>query len=126
MEERDLYWVAGLLEGEGSFHISKQKSGKSVYRYVRVMCNMSDEDVVRRLHKVTGVGRIGGPYKAPGKKRQHWTPMWRWTVCAKREVATIISAVYPLMGERRKKQIRDSLKEVPLDGCDLGSEDSKS
>lgn len=126
LEEKDLYWVAGLLEGEGSFNISKQTSHGRHYQYARVMCNMSDEDVIRKLHRVTGLGTLGGPYKAPGKKRQHWNPMWRWTVAAQKEVGVVLNAVYPLMGDRRQKQIRDVLTQVPVDGCDLGSGDSKS
>jgi hypothetical protein len=56
---KELYWVAGLLEGEGCFRVKKnslRKAGR--YTEVCVEVNMTDEGVIRKLHAVVGVGKV--------------------------------------------------------------------
>ena len=52
---QDLHWLAGLLEGEGSFH----PGPPSAPRYPVVALAMTDEDVVTRVATMFGrnVGR---------------------------------------------------------------------
>lgn len=49
MTPEEVAWVAGLLEGEGYFSISSAR-----HRQARVVCSMTDEDVVRKLHVLAG------------------------------------------------------------------------
>lgn len=97
--ERHLYYIAGIIEGEG--WIASQNLTVSVF------VKMTDEDTIRRLQSLTGMGKIIGPKKA-GKS--HWKPYWQWSVCSRGEAARLLLAVYPLLGVRRQKQISDKIK----------------
>lgn len=109
MRDIDLGWVAGLLEGEGCFSPVKRtrKSGEK-YLYLRIQINMTDEDVIRRLHEVVGAGNVTGPrlYKNPD-----WKPRWEWTLLGDKAEA-LMKEVYPYLGERRREQIDFVLQKV--------------
>lgn len=62
---------------------------------------MSDEDVVRRLYEITGMGNFHGPiqHKHGGK------PLYQWKVTRKRDLARILLAIYPMLGQRRQQQV---------------------
>lgn len=115
---RELYWLAGILEGEGTF-----LHGRVREKYLRmnVRVAMCDEDVVRRCWTVAGVGRVGGPYTyAHGSTRtwtqqpydrhpSRWKPTWSWTVDRHADAAALMMTVLPLMGTRRAARIRECL-----------------
>lgn len=87
-------WLAGLLEGEGCFHLERA-------RRPRMAMQMTDEDVVRRAHEVSGVGTVKGPYfPSAGNK-----PAWRWLVSRHEDVRWLLTAIRPYMGERRRAKI---------------------
>ncbi len=48
MDERILHWLAGLLEGEGSF----LKPPPSAPNTPRITLQMTDEDVVQRVQEI--------------------------------------------------------------------------
>ena len=48
MDSKDLYWLAGLLEGEGCFS-SHRKSG-----YPSIVLQSSDKDIVKRAALLCG------------------------------------------------------------------------
>lgn len=99
MDDIELGWLAGLLEGEGCFHVQRE-------RWPRITLQMTDEDVVRRLYEVTQVGRVNGPYFTSGHAQK---PAWRWIVSKRDDVEDLLIAVYPLMGERRQAKIQTCL-----------------
>lgn len=105
IETKDIYWLAGLLEGEGCFHAQRQgiKRRRSLPIIVIAMC---DEDVVRRAH---GVMKPTSTVKldAQDAPRQ---PQYRLTV-AGRCAAGWMMTLYPLMGVRRQARIREVLTE---------------
>lgn len=107
MTECELAWVAGLLEGEGCFrlHRDNQRWGSRRYTYLRprVICAMTDRDVIDRLQAVTGMGRIGlGRKTAPGHKTY-----WQWTVSRDNDAIELMRTLYPHMGERRRNKIEE-------------------
>jgi len=51
MDEQDLYWLAGLLEGEGSF----LKPAPCEPKHPRVALCMTDFDIVMRAANLFGV-----------------------------------------------------------------------
>lgn len=55
-------WVAGVIEGEGSFSLSRRYSG-------RINLESTDADIVERVHTLTG----GDLYYRPARK-QNWKP----------------------------------------------------
>lgn len=103
MDQAQVAWVAGILEGEGCFHMER-------HRYPRIAVQMADKDIIWRLKEVTGVGVNAGPYWPTrwAKKEQ-----WRWLVSKKADVKAIMLAVRPWMGERRGAKIDECLAFVP-------------
>lgn len=93
-------WLAGLLEGEGCFSLHKQNTGTG-YR-VAVIVSMTDQDVIESVHKVAGVGHIGGPYE---DKRDNHSDYWKWWVGNREEVKTLLLRVRPYMHKRRTDKI---------------------
>jgi hypothetical protein len=95
-----LAWLAGLLEGEGCFIIRDNGT-------MRITLDMTDEDVVRRAHKVSGMGHVWGPVKVNGGKCKD---SWRLNICYHEHVYALCAALYPFMGVRRKLRITEMLK----------------
>jgi hypothetical protein len=107
MTEVELAWVAGLLEGEGCFFpIEYKTKGYRPYTYARVAVLMTDLDVLQRLQELTGIGHSDGP--TPRKDPRH-KPIWHWVASENKESITLMRAVYPLMGERRRARIDEVL-----------------
>lgn len=106
----DIAWVAGIIEGEGCFNI-RRTAGK----YPLAICSvsMTDFDVIQRLHEVTGIGRVGS--LRVDKRGSQRKPTLNWTVAKKRDMARLMLAVYPLMGERRRKKIAEAIEVVAQD-----------
>lgn len=52
MNDLELAWVAGLLEGEGCFTV---KGNAGIKRNIAVRCQMTDKDVLDRLATFVGV-----------------------------------------------------------------------
>ncbi len=103
----NLAWIAGLLEGEGSFGVSNRK--KDGYT-CRVAVTMTDEDTILRAHALSGVGRVYGPYPVknsnlgPGPYKDRY----QWVVQGK-TAAELMQGVLPFMSERRSARINEVL-----------------
>jgi len=91
----DLHWLAGLLEGEGSFLTGPP----SAPRYPVVALQMTDEDVVARVAAM--FERKPGSWQ-PREARHQQTHLVRST--GAKAVAWML-ALRPLMGQRRRMQI---------------------
>ena len=114
MEKHELYWIAGILEGEGCFSPHKGKPRKDGSRAIKayIQLHMRDEDIVRRVCECTGVGKVYGPYhftrnyagatKAYDKSKH--SGQYRWCVTGD-EALELLKELYPLMGERRREKI---------------------
>lgn len=105
----ELGWMAGLLEGEGTFWFENSR-----YRYPRVQIYMTDEDVVRRIAEVAGVGNVTGPHTRSGDDGRGsdmslWKPQWGWTVTRKEQVYWLCRTILPYMGKRRTAKINELL-----------------
>jgi hypothetical protein len=100
----ELAWVAGLLEGEGCF---TRKSRASSPRGIVVMCQMTDCDVLHRLHKIVGAGYFRGPYPNGPRGR-----LPRYTFQVSGNLAyQLMKQLLPLMCSRRTARIRQLLRE---------------
>lgn len=100
MDAAQIGWLAGIIEGEGSIRVRSNNSN------VEIVVKMTDEDVVRRLQQVTGVGSILGPFKRDAIRK----PQWTWSCSNRRDVARVLLAIYPLMGVRRKARIAQAVE----------------
>ena len=88
MTRAETAWVAGLIEGEGTFAI-KPKARLSVVT--------TDLDVIERLPRLTGVGRIYVTKPA----QEHYKVAYVWAVVRQRHVAAVVGAIRPWLGGRR-------------------------
>lgn len=98
MDNNETAWVSGLLEGEGSFVINGQNK-------LTVICQMTDEDIIYKLHKIAGIGSVTKPKLIDGHKQT-----WRWQVSNRRQVVEFISKILPFMGKRRGQKINDMIQ----------------
>ena len=91
-------WVAGLLEGEGTFYrVSHSYSPHAA-------CSMTDLDVLETLHNAVGVGSL-----RPIKKRQdHWKDAWIWRAQGD-DAVYVMESIHPYMGIRRRQKIDELL-----------------
>ena len=96
---RDLHWLAGLLEGEGSFLAGPP----SAPRYPVVALQMTDEDVVARVARM--FGRKVGRWQSGNAREQ---PVFLVRITGAKAVAWM-TALHPLMGDRRRMQIDRAL-----------------
>lgn len=103
MDERDVGWVAGLFEGEGSIVFTGKNS-------VAVAVFMTDEDVLQKLHVVSGAGTLRGPYSW-GNRPTH-KPIWKWTISKGEEADEFLRAIRPHMGQRRQARIDQALERL--------------
>lgn len=101
MTEAETAWVTGVFEGEGSISFVGKQG-------VTVKVSMTDEDVIRRLHRITGVGQVGGPYAGTNK------PRYVWYCGAKQEVLWLLLEMLPWLGERRTARATGALARVVL------------
>jgi hypothetical protein len=97
--EMALYWLAGLLEGEGSFLPGEPSNPNSP----RISLVMTDFDVVRRAADLLGVQSI---YTRQGKGS--WQTSYGFHLKGTRAIAAM-RQLQPLMGARRQSQIDRAL-----------------
>jgi hypothetical protein len=102
-----LYWLAGILEGEGFFGMITDWTGGKVYRYPRIGVGMTDKDVIDRISPIFGNKTHTIP--APGNSHGYLTA-YR-AIIVGRSAAEWMRTLYPLMGQRRKHQIDTTLAE---------------
>lgn len=99
MTDVEAAWLAGLLEGEGSF-VSLVRRG--VPR-IRVSMVSVDRDVIDRVIEVTGI-----PTRTESKRPERQR-CYHWTCDRRYDAVALIEWLYPFMGERRQSQMRSAL-----------------
>lgn len=100
MKETDLAWLAGLLEGEGSFYL-KTKNGKHV---PAIGLAMTDADIVERAGDLMGTRKA---YTRP-RRQPGWKDQTEIRITGKR-AAELMRTLLPYMGERRRATIAEIL-----------------
>jgi hypothetical protein len=95
----NIAWIAGLFEGEGCIDMHGSNS--------RLILNMTDEDVIRKLRRIAGVGAVYGPRKIA---KPHHKPIFCWKVTNRLDVYALLAAIYPFMGVRRASTIEAALR----------------
>ncbi len=98
MTHTDLVWLAGLLEGEGSFDLHRG-------RYPRIRLGMTDRDVVGRAATLMGAGIRLSLRRAP------LTSTWHTEISGVR-ATELLRLLLPHMGARRSGKIAAILAEV--------------
>lgn len=112
MRPEDLAWVAGLLEGEGSFMMRKSNVPKA-------QCQMTDQDVILRLQEKCG-GNVYFCERTEEEKAKNWKNSWTWSLQGQ-AAADLMASILPHMGRRRSEKIQEivhiySLHRQKIDG----------
>jgi hypothetical protein len=95
----DLLWLAGLLEGEGSF----VKGPPSRPNAIGIAVEMIDEDVIERLANLFRVALVRLP-----SRNDKCKPTFRVLLRGDR-AAALMNCLRPLMSRRRQQQIDAAL-----------------
>lgn len=98
-DKRHLYWLAGILEAEGSF-LAPSPSDANV---PRISISMTDEDIIAHVADLFGV-----KYQTLKRRNEkHKTPYA--TRLKGYRAAVLMRELYPLMSKRRRGQIDRAL-----------------
>jgi len=95
IEKRTLYWLAGLLEAEGSFIVAPPSEP---YR-PRISISMTDEDVIARVAEIFRV-----KYHSVRPRNTKHKVAYMASVRGRRAML-LMRELYPLMSRRRQEQI---------------------
>lgn len=95
MIERDLYWLAGILEGEGSF--MKGSSSKTCLPIISIQT--TDQDVADRVAMLLGVKAVFVP-----RRQSHWKDIYSVRLHGA-PAAEMMHQLRDLMSIRRISQI---------------------
>lgn len=129
MNEIETAWVAGLLEGEGSFILTvsrpPRKDGQPSRRVINVVCGSTDKDIIEKLYRLTGVGRIYEDKVRTDGVVQGRKRMYRWQVSRREDLLLLLKAIRPHMGERRGAKIDELIEHAQMPplgrmGCEIG------
>lgn len=93
----DVIWLAGLMEGEGCFTWCSS---------LTVTLAMCDEDVVRRAARIMGARSVRYRKRNPDRETQR--PTFEFALTSARAAGWMMM-LYPFMGERRQRRIRELL-----------------
>ena len=99
LSKKDKYWLAGLLEGEGTF----MKGPPSIPRSPVVQIVMTDEDVIRKVATLLGYTCI-----KLHPKVSTWKSTYLVKIRGKRAIE-LMQLLKLLMGKRRREQIQRAM-----------------
>jgi hypothetical protein len=102
--DQALGWLAGFLEGEGSFiyHQRIDPKGKPHNHFI-ISVQSTDEDALQRVGEMVGnkVHRV----HRPRDSAKGWQPIYSVRLQRRNDVVAWCRRLYPLMSARRQKQI---------------------
>lgn len=93
---KDIYWLAGLLEGEGCFFLNQKK-------YPEICVHMADKDVLDEVARIMDA-KVYGPYKNVKK----WRIRYSVHIRGKKAIGWMMT-LYILMKQRRQQKIKEIL-----------------
>ncbi len=99
--ELTLHWLAGYLEGEGSFGVERRRAGI----YARISMESVDEDVVAGVAQI-----LGACYQRKAPRTPAARPTFQCTITGER-AAQLMRLLAPLLGLRRRRQVEAALSE---------------
>lgn len=100
----DIAWLAGLFEGEGWLTIQHPTEKKF---QIPTGITMTDEDVIKHVHDLVGVGKLYGPYKPKGSIGKKMR--WGWRINKVKDAVEFLSLIEPHLFNRRSTKIKAAL-----------------
>jgi len=116
---RDIAWVAGILEGEGSFGLTNNKRTPCIW------LSMTDADIVERIRVLIDPSKTIHIHE--DQRKESYKPIYRLTLNGTRAIQWMMT-IYSLMSIRRKAKIGEVLniwKLVTLDESQLRTSNQK-
>lgn len=120
ISERDLFWLAGYLEGEGCFSVRKVPAGTEVrqrgggYNALKrarfcfsIIAATTDKDVAEHVARIFRATVVQERRDKRGRRK----PCYIVQLGRRQEVRELLTLLLPLMGERRSAKIREMLRE---------------
>jgi hypothetical protein len=98
LEENRIAWIAGILEGEGSF-IIRPNGG------ILICCTMTDFDVLERIQKSVG----GSIYTHRRKQKEYHKSSWTWNIYGEKAY-TLTKQILPYLLSRRSEKAYKMMK----------------
>lgn len=109
MEKKYLWWLAGLIDGEGHFGIyvnNKRKDGGKTYRAeLSLKLRDDDKEVLEFCRELTGLGKIYNVYKGRKTRDGNGKPQTMWKVVKKSEILELANLLD--RAELRTKKARE-------------------
>lgn len=105
MTDTEAAWLAGLLEGEGYFQITKPRHHHPTQVVIRL--SMTDKDVVEKAAKL--LNNVPVNQKARTTKRK---TIYAISLSKRDEVEKILLQILPYMGSRRSQRINECLEVI--------------
>ena len=99
-------WATGIFEGEG--WIKKDKRKRATFE---LCVQMSDLDIIQRLQQVFQTGSV---YKGTTPKNPNHKQLYRWSVCSRKNVASVLNLMLPFLGQRRAYAALNALDTIEL------------
>ena len=118
LENWQLAYIGGIIDGEGSIYLSTTKGNTSVVAGVAV--TMTSLECVNFLHRITGMGHIQ-VYKRPGK----YKTAYKWTIGGRLEIYLFLKAVHPYLLVKEKQAdimlefVERRIKETSINAYDF-------
>ena len=107
MSEAETAWLAGWLEGEGSFIVTSGRSRNKRYKRVRINACSTDLDTLEYVQALVG-GVVNGPYIRTGGGGK---PVYAWSLSTYKSALPVMQQVEPYMiSAKRKNQIRAAIE----------------
>jgi hypothetical protein len=106
--QHSISWLAGLLEAEGSF-----SGGSPSQPRPFISIEMTDEDVIRQVAPLFGVNFV-----VQRPSRRGYQASFATRVMGARAVS-LMTEIYPFMGERRRGQITVALEPIRITFCGM-------
>lgn len=108
MNDFEIGYVAGIIDGEGYIGIKKTKTGNLD---VSMKVTSTDEDIIDKMIAFTGVGTKNGPYEPTETKKK---PYWGWHIQKMRDIQFVLTLVRTVMSQRRQERIEEVLNIISL------------
>ncbi len=105
MTDLESAWLAGLLEGEGYFQITKPRHHHPTQVVIRL--SMTDKDVVEKAAKLLNNVPINQKARTTERKI-----IYAISLSKRDEVEKILLQILPFMGNRRSQRINECLEVI--------------
>ena len=96
IKSQDLYYIAGLIDGEGTVSLIKRNKNEGRSPYISV--SSTTPELVYFLHET-----LGGRVQSKTKYQQHHKDTWDWRA-SNQEALDIIAKIGPYLKEPEKRR----------------------